>query len=397
VVEDGSTASALSMGLTHSLAVTGVVLLIVAATYAALSLFAALVWQLWPRRRTSASRPPVTILKPLCGADPGLHENLRSFCRQDYPALQIVFGVRDAADPALATVQQVMAEYPALQFEVVVDESQHGSNRKISNLINMLPFARHEILVIADSDVRVSVNYLNEIVPLILNPRVGLVTCIYRSVPIGGVWSRLGSMYINEWYMPSVVLAWLFGYNSYASGQTMGLRRATLKALGGLRTVVNHLADDHEVGQQVHRLGMKIVLAHYVPEALQYEPRARALAQHELRWMRTIRALAPVSFCFLFVSFTWPLVGAALALMATEPGLSARLSAFVWTALVCRTGICCLPHLMQRRLPVGELCLSPLRDALLCYSWLRALSTSRINWRGGEFVVKARGVMRSSS
>jgi ceramide glucosyltransferase len=383
---------------THSLiALIGVLLLGLAAAYDAFIFIAMLVWQLRRTRiRLATSRPPVTLLKPLCGAEPELYENLRSFCLQDYPTYQIVFGAHDAADPAVAIARQLAREFPALSIDVVIDNSLHGSNRKVSNLISMLRCARHDILIIADSDARVGRDYLSAVSSPLLDHAVGMVTCIYRRIPARDLWSRLGAMYINDWYMPSVLLAWLFGHRNYASGQTMGLRRDTLEAVGGLPAVVNLLADDFKLGELVRGLGLQIVLSHYIPETVQEEQMASTLISHEVRWMRTIRALAPAGYRFLFLSFTLPLQAAGFALTIADPGLAFRLLPLLWATLICRVGVSSVPRLAQRRIPLSDLCLLPLRDLLLCWAWSRALFTSRVSWRGTEFDVGVRGVIRRS-
>src|SRR5690349_6685912 len=194
------------MPLFHELlGLMGIGLLCAAAGYESFAAVAVLVFEVRRRLRVPArrDRPPVTMLKPLCGAEPGLYENLRSFCLQDYPRYQIVFGVQEATDPALAVVRRLRLEFPALPMDIVVNGLQHGSNRKISSLINMLPRAKHDILMISDSDARVDPDYLSSMVSPLEDPAVGLVTCIYRGMPAPGVWSRLGAMYVNDWYMPS--------------------------------------------------------------------------------------------------------------------------------------------------------------------------------------------------
>ncbi len=386
------------MFFTHSLiALSGVVLVALAAAYDAVVLIAMLVWQLRRTRgRIASPLQPVTLLKPLCGLEPELYENLRSFCLQDYPIYQVVFGAQDAADPAVAIARQLAREFPALAIEVVIDSSLQGSNRKISNLISMLRHAQHDILIIADSDARVGRDYLRAVSSPLLNRAVGMVTCIYRRIPARNLWSRLGAMYINDWYMPSVLLAWLFGHRNYASGQTMGLRRDTLEAVGGLPALANQLADDYKLGELVRGLGLRIVLSHYIPETVQEERTASALISHEIRWMRTIRALAPAGYRFLFLSFTLPLQAAGFALAAADAGLVLHLLPLLGTTLICRLGVSSVPRLAQRRIPLGDLCLLPARDLLLCWVWSRALFTSRISWRGSEFEVGVRGVMRRS-
>jgi ceramide glucosyltransferase len=340
--------------------------------------------------------PPVTLLKPVCGAEPGLYDNLRSFCLQDYAHFQIVFGVRDSADPALPIVARLAAEFPHLPIDIVVNAQQHGSNRKVSNLINMLECARHDVLVISDSDALVGPDYLSTVTAPLQDETTGLVTCLYHSVPAGAGWSRLGAMYVNEWYMPSVLLGRLFGNREFASGQTLCLRRETLTAIGGLRSIAHHLADDYQLGARVRELGKQIVLSSYVPTALQYDPSLGDLIRHETRWMRTIRVLRPRSFSFLFITFSLPLALVGFALSVAQASCSG--AGFVLLM------ICVNARVILHRLSQGSgdlrgrsgLWLLPLRDALVCWVWCRAFFTSRVTWRGAEFEVDVHGVMRGS-
>jgi ceramide glucosyltransferase len=375
---------------------TGALLLVAACGYALMTFCAVLVWNLRAAHRpTGGPQPPVTLLKPLCGTEPELYLNLRSFCLQKYPTYQLVFGVRDASDPAVSAVQRLMREFPRRPIDLVIDETLHGGNRKVSNLLNMLPRARHELLIIADSDTRVGPDYLEAVTRPLLDARTGMVTCIYRSVPAGGLWSRLGSMYINDWYMPSVLLAWLFGHRCYASGQTMGVRRDTLAAVGGLESVVNHLADDYRLAEGVRRAGLQVVMSRYTLETVESEPTANDLMRHELRWMRTIRALAPGGFRFLFVSFTLPLLALGWLLAGAQPGIASRAAALVAIGLTARLGVALLPRLAQRRIPLSDLLLLPVRDVLLCWTWLRAMSVSQVRWRGSDYQIDQQGILRS--
>src|SRR5580658_2035819 len=229
----------------------GFACLALAAAYAVLVLVAILAWQMRRTTPQPVGLRPVTVLKPLCGDEPGLYENLRSFCRQNHPEYQIVFGVRDPTDPALAVVERLIAEFPLLPINVVVNPQQHGSNCKVSNLMNMTVLAHHDVLAISDSDTFVGCDYLATVTAPLLDHGVGLVTCLYLGVPTRGIWSRLSSMYINEWYAPSVLLAWLFGYRSYVSRQTLCLRQDTLNAIGDLQATANHLAENYRLGELV--------------------------------------------------------------------------------------------------------------------------------------------------
>jgi ceramide glucosyltransferase len=386
------------MASMHGLiAITGLIGLALAASYAWVALAAVVIWE---RRRPpsrSLRAAPVTVLKPLCGAEPGLYEHLRSFCRLDYPEFQIVFGVRDPLDPALAVVRRLVKEFPQVAIDMVVDPEQHGTNLKISSLINMLARARHDVLAMADSDTFVRPDYLTQVTAPLLDPQVGLVTCLYRGVPTRRIWSRLGAMYINEWYMPSVLLAWLFGYQGYVSGQTLCMRRDTLEAIGGLRPIVNHLADDHRLGELVRGLGLRIVLSTYVLQAEHHEPTLDSLSRHELRWMRTLRALRPLSFRLIFFTFSVPVAVLALALAASEPALRGAAWTLFLSTLLARFMLHLLPRRGDERPMLSDLWMLPARDLLLCWVWWRSLFTSRITWRGNEFAVDANGVMRRVS
>src|ERR1700730_5707045 len=366
-------------------AVAGYVGLSLAASYSVLTVVAVLVWRMRRGPSHSRSLPPVTVLKPLCGAEPGLLEHLRTFCRQNYPEFQIVFGVRDAGDPACAVVKRLAAEFPSVPIELVINPQLNGSNLKISNLTNMLPHARHDILAMADSDAFVGTDYLATVTAPLLDQDVGLVTCIYRGVPTQGIWSRLGAMYINEWYVPSILLAWLFGYEGYVSGQTMCVRQDTLRAIGGLRAIADYLADDHRLGELIRGLGLRIVLSPYVVEGEHHEQNLKSLTRHELRWMRTIHVLRPRSFRMIFLSFTFPLAVFGMLLGFAAGSLSIAAWALFGITAIVRLALHFVPRLRSDRRLFADIWLLPVRDLLLCCVWFRSFFTSRVTWRGNEF------------
>jgi ceramide glucosyltransferase len=383
--------------INYLLLIVGDIGLGMAATYAMLNLLAVLVWKLRKGGRPTLDLPPVSILKPLCGAEPGLYDHLASFCRQDYPCFQIVFGVRDRTDPACAMVERLVEEFPSLPLTMVVNPRLHGSNYKTSNLINMLPYARHDVLAMADSDASVGSDYLKAVVAPLLDSKVGLVTCLYHGVPTEGIWSRIGAMYINEWYAPSVLLAWLFGHEGYVSGQTICLRRDTLRATGDLRMLANHLADDYQLGKLVRGLGLRVVLSPYLVAGEHHETSWLSLMRHELRWMHTLHVLQPGSFRWLFLTFSLPLATLGIVLASMHGAISLPAKAFFLVAVLARLALHFIPRLRAERPIFADLWLVPLRDLLLIWIWCRSFFTSRVTWRGKRFDVDPNGVMRRVS
>ncbi|WP_241771088.1 bacteriohopanetetrol glucosamine biosynthesis glycosyltransferase HpnI, partial [Acidisphaera rubrifaciens] len=280
--------------------------------------------------------PPITVLKPLYGDEPLLEAALESICRQDYPVYQIVFGVQDPADPARAVAERIAARFPDRDITIVVEPMQHGANRKIGNLINMYPHARHDVLVLADSDLHTAPDYLCRAVAALDEPGVGLVTTLYGALPAGGEsdWvgrlvGRLGALQITETFLPGALLARALGRQD-CLGATMMLRRETLERVGGLVALADHLADDHILGLLVRGQGLRIALADTVPVTTVPERRLRPLLVHELRWARTIRALVPASFVASAVQY--PLAWALVMLLLSPSGWAAAFYTLVWLA-----------------------------------------------------------------
>jgi ceramide glucosyltransferase len=359
--------------------IIGFAALVCSASYAVLALVAVVAWQMRAATPKPLGLRPVTVLKPLCAAEPGLYESLRSFCRQNHPEYQVVFGVRDLTDPALAVVDRLIAEFPLLPIDVVVNPQQHGSNCKVSNLINMSVRARHDVLAISDSDTFVGCDYLASVTAPLLDHKVGLVTCLYVSVPTRGIWSRLSSMCANEWYMPSILLARLFGYRGHVSGKTLCLRRDTLIAIGGLRAIANHLAESDRLGELIRGFGQRIVLSPYALNVQHNEPDFDSLTRHELRRMRAIRVVRPLSFPFLFITFSLPLAAVGIAFGAAQPLHWTTEWALFQTTVIARLALHFVNRLLGDKPPVREFWLLPARDLLTCWAWCRSFFSTRLS------------------
>lgn len=364
----------------------GIALCSAATAYAMLALAALL--RARPGRRTRPGMlEPVSILKPLRGDEARLHENLRSFCEQDYPVYELLFGVRDAADPALAVARRIKAEFAQLPITIVVDARLYGYNHKVSNLENLAQRARHPWIVVADSDIRVGHDYLRQVCAPLARPEVGVVTCLYRGHPVDGLWSRLGALYINEWFAPAVRIAQLFGSHAFGFGATLALRRGTLDAIGGFRSIADEVADDYRLAERARDAQLATVLSDYVVTTDVAEASARQLMTRELRWMRTIRSLNPVGYAFMFVSFG-PAVGAIGAAMT---GWAASALALLGLACAARAAlhVAAAPGTPPARWQaLRTLPLAALRDGLNLVVWAAAFGRRCVAWAGRELQLR---------
>jgi len=329
------------------------------------------------------TRPPVTILKPVCGDETLLEEAIASFCTQDYPEFQLVIGAHSAEDPALHAARRVQARFPAVDITIVADSARHGSNRKIANLINMMPFARHDVLVIADSDLHVRPDYLSSIVASLEQASVGLVTTGCGAEPAGReTATRLGVSHISHSFLPGALLGAASGRQDCLGG-TMALTRATLARIGGLRALANNLADDNLLGSLVRSLGLTVRIAPTLPVVVVQERTLHALWQHELRWARTIRALAPVGFAASMLQF--PLFWALLAVLLSG-GAAWAVTCFLAAWGVRATVAWGIDHSLRGRrarpAPSASLWLLPLRDVLSMAVLAAAFWDDEVVWRG---------------
>jgi ceramide glucosyltransferase len=340
------------------------------------------------RRRVAMPReqPPVSVLKPLYGAEAGLYENLRSFVDQDYPTQQIVFGVRSPGDGALPIVQALIDDRPDRDIALIVDSRVSGRNLKVANLVNMLPAARHDILVFADADMRVGPDYLATVTAPLRDPTIGLVTCLYKGVPRGGIWSRLGALHINFGFLPSALLGETLGTGGGCFGATIALRRAVLEKIGGLAVVRDELADDHRIGAAVRDAGFATELSPYLVETSVSEKSFDCLWRHELRWARTVRLMAPMGFAGSVVTHAV----AIAAFAALISGLSLTSLWFLAMSCVLRwasAGV--IARVLA--LPTAGLWLLPLRDLLSFAVFIGSFCGRNVSWRDQLFRIEPSG------
>jgi len=349
----------------------------------ALSTFAA------RRHATTCTPVPVTILKPLHGAEPCLSRRLSSFCRQAYGApVQVICSVQDQADPAVAIARLLATSPEAPRFDLVIDSRAHGSNPKISNLINMLPAAQHDVVVMADSDMEVGPDYLTRVVAALQQPGVGAVTCLFHGVPLSGRWSRHAALGVNTHFLPNVVIALTLRLARPCFGSTIAISRSVLSRIGGLARFADHLADDYEIGQAVRSAGHEVAIPPFTIGHACFHEHLRGLLAHELRAARTVRSIAPIGYTGAILTHPFPLalIGAALG------GQYALCIAAA--ALACRAALCaCVEHAFGLpRQPYWQI---PGRDLLSFGIYIWSFFGMRVQWRGSRYRVAADGSLLS--
>jgi ceramide glucosyltransferase len=362
-----------SIALNASVAIAGACLV-----YQGLACGALLWWRGRRRRRPADILPPITVLKPLCGLEADLEANLRSFCVQDYPRYQVILGARDPGDPALEVARRLAATMPDADISVVADPTILGGNLKVSNVANLARHARYDHLVLADSDVRVPPDLLRTLAHYLAQPILGSTSCPFRARPTAGFWSRMGAMAINEWLTPAGLVTWMLGLRIYSAGATLAFRRDVLDRIGGFAARADELADDYQLAARARALGYRTALAPLAVETTVDEPGPRALVLHELRWLRTIRAVQPVGHAAMLLSFAIPLAFLPILLggpSPVAPGLALA-------ALALRGAIHLLAPRSDREPPFVSLLLVPIRDPLLLLLWCASLLGRRVVWRG---------------
>ncbi len=332
--------------------------------------------------------PSVSILKPLKGSEPALFRNLTSFCAQAYPApVQLIFGVQDVNDEAIAVVQRLKASFPDQDLQLVIEPAAHGMNLKISNLINMIPTARHQCIVLSDSDIGVPADYLLRVAAAFEEPGVGGVTCLYHGVAVTGFWSKLAALAIDAHFLPNVLIGLQSGLAKPCFGSTVALHRSRLAEIGGFEAFSDSLADDYEIGAALRDKGLSIAVPPLLVGHSCGESSLAELWRHELRWARTIRMVEPLGHAGSVVTHPLP-----FALLAVATGTPVAGSALAILAILCRI---VLLHVTTRshRLALPPYWLVPIRDLFSFAIFVWSFCGRDITWRGRNYRVRVDGTL----
>jgi ceramide glucosyltransferase len=338
--------------------------------------------------------PPVTLLKPVCGNEPNLRANIASFFDQEYPTFEIIFGARRRDDPALGVVEEVRQKYPFVPVQIVISGEPTEANAKVCSMQKMYAASHYDYLIISDSDVQVRPNYIREVVADLLDPEVGMTTCLYRGATSGGLWSRLEALGMSVEMTAGVLVSDLLEGIQFALGPTMALRREVLDSIGGFGPFAAYCSDDYVLGQRVAQSGSKVVLSMHVVDHVVVNRALRPSFLHQIRWMKSTRFSRPVGHAASVLSFAMPfgLLGLAGAMAIGRPLLGVAL---LGMAILNRILMALLAGCTVVRDPQAlRFCwLYPFRDLMGFGFWVCSFFGSTITWRGQRYRLELGGLM----
>ena len=381
-----------AFSLLFALRVVLLICVVAALVYYALAIVAGWLWARDRRRQRTLGlnfTPPVSILIPVRGADVEAYKNFASFCAQGYPEFQLVFGCHDEHDSAVPVIRQLQTDFPQQRIDLIISANEIGTNAKVSNLNNMLAHAAHEHLVVVDSDIRVTPDYLRRVIAPLQQSHVGMVTCLYRGAQATTFAAQLENAGIASAFGPEVMSSRALEGIKFALGSTVAMRRAILDQIGGFPAVADYLADDFLLGNFTAAAGYEVVLSDYVVDHISAPDTMKSMLQHQLRWARAVRISRPKGYAGLiltyglatsllllfavgFTPFGWWLVGSVLLL---------RFAAAIYGGVI----------LLEDRALLKNLWLVPLRDLLGFGVWVAGFLGQEISWRGRRFVVLPSG------
>ena len=356
--------------------------------YYLLCLLGARSFRIRARRQWPVFTPPVSILKPLRGTDPDIYESFRSHCLQDYPGeYEIIFGVHGLDDPVVALVKQLQSEFPDRRIQLVVCEQSLGTNGKVSSLIQMLAVARHDFLLINDSDIRVPTDYLRRVIAPLESPDVGMVTCMYRGQASATLGSRLEAIGISTEFHPGVLAArQLEGDIRFALGSTLAMSRPALKAIGGLEPLVDYLADDYELGYRIAGAGFRVILSDVVVDTHVAAYSLSRFFEHQMRWGRSTRDSRQWGYLGLVLTFAlpWAVLAVIAASGATWSWALLAGALLMRLAVAFEVGL----HVLDDRQLFRFWWLIPIRDFVGVAVWAASFAGHTVSWRGHRFILR---------
>jgi ceramide glucosyltransferase len=363
------------------------VLAVAGTVYFAMTIWAARRFMRERERAGPKFTPPVSILKSLKGLDPHMYMAFRSHCLVDYPEYEVLFGVNDPRDPALSLVEKLREEFPRNNLQLVHCPAVLGLNGKVSNLVQMLPHARFEHILINDSDIVVQRDYLSRVMAPLAKPEVGMVTTLYRGLAGKTLGSKLEALGLSTSFAGGVLIARAMeGGIRFGLGATIATTKTVLGEIGGLEALVEYLGDDYELGARTAAAGYKVELAGAIPETALPDYSFRDFWAHQMRWARNIRDRRPAQYVGLIVTFG--LVWAVIAVLLNP------LSWWTWLTLVVTAAARLTAALIVGRDVLGDprvlrdLWLLPLHDLIAMLIWIVSYAGNKVEWRGLQFKLR---------
>jgi ceramide glucosyltransferase len=334
--------------------------------------------------------PPVSIVKPVRNVDREAYKNFASFCRLDYPKYEIVFAVADRDDPVIPVIQKLQQAFPMCSIRLVTAVANLGANNKVNNLCQLVQEARHELIVMSDSDMRVEPDYLRNVVAPFSDPRVGVVTALYRGISGRGLVSALDDLGMYTDSAPAALVARkLEGKMRFAFGWTMATTKKVLSEIGGFESMVNHHSDDFELGNRISELGYRVELMRKPVDMVLPDESFGEFLKHELRWSIGLRNVRPVGYVGMLLThgLPWTLLAVALA---TASGWGSVAIAYAVAYLILRLGVVWTTAVwgLGDSQMAGKLWLVPLHDAISFVVWVGGFFSNKIVWRGSVYRVR---------
>ncbi|MGA7245874.1 MAG: glycosyltransferase [Terracidiphilus sp.] len=341
--------------------------------------------------------PPLTLLKPLAGAEPNLETHLASFFEQDYPEFEILFCAREANDAGLEITRRVAARYPHIPAKFFSTGEPPYINAKVASMELMEKSAAHDILVISDSDVRVTPDYLRAVALPFADEKVGGMCCPYRGIAAGGgLWARLEAVGMSVEMTAGVLVARMMEGMQFVLGPTMAFRRDAIRRMGGFKVTADYCADDFVLGNETFKLGQTVVLSHHAIDHIVINLSLMASLKHQVRWMKSTRFSRPKGHFGTALTFSMPfgLLGLAAGVLLGHAGWGVAL--LVW-AVATRLALSLAVGRGVVRDPswLNLLVLYPVRDLMGFFFWAASYMGSRILWRGRVFQLLPGGKMRA--
>jgi len=342
----------------------------------------------------SSSLPPVTILKPVHGGEEELTANLESFFQQDYPSYEIIFGVRDADDPAAHVAEEIRARYPHIPSRLIISGPPAWPNAKVFSLDKMIAASSNSYFIISDSDVRVAPDFLRNTIPPLLDPKTGLVTCMYRGIPAADFWSRLEALGLSVEMSSGVVVADMMEGMRFALGPAMAARRDAIDAIGGIAAVADYYSDDFELGNRIWAKGMKVILSHHIVQNVLTSRSPLRTLGDQLRWMKSTRFSRPAGHVGTGLTYAMPygilglLAGTALGNWKFGVALFALafLNRIIQSVVVGWT----VAHDSRA---VRDCWLYPARDLFGFVAWVLSYNSGKFYWRGEMYRFGKKGTI----